>query len=160
MINIDVIAVGKLKEKFLQDGCAEYLKRLGAYAKVNIVEIKEERISDNPSEKEISNVIEKEGERILSKIKKDSFVVPLCIEGIGFDSPSFSKEIASATLKGFNNIVFVIGGSYGLSDRVKGLGKVKLSFGKMTLPHQLTRLVLLEQIYRAFQIMNNGKYHK
>ncbi len=160
MINIDVIAVGKLKEKFLQDGCAEYFKRLGAYAKVNIVEIKEERISDNPSEKEISNVIEKEGERILSKIKKDSFVVPLCIEGIEFDSPSFSKEIASATLKGFNNIVFVIGGSYGLSDRVKRLGKVKLSFGKMTLPHQLARLVLLEQIYRAFQIMNNGKYHK
>ena len=122
MINIDVIAVGKLKEKFLQDGCAEYFKRLGAYAKVNIV--------------------------------------PLCIEGIEFDSPSFSKEIASATLKGFNNIVFVIGGSYGLSDRVKRLGKVKLSFGKMTLPHQLARLVLLEQIYRAFQIMNNGKYHK
>lgn len=160
MISISVIAVGKLKEKYLKDGCGEYLKRLTPFAKTEVIEIQEERCSDNPSQSEINNVIEKEGERILAKIKKGTTVIPLCIEGKEYDSRDFSKMIESEMLGGTSSIAFVIGGSFGLSDEVKAMGKAKLSFGKLTLPHQLARMVLLEQIYRAFQIMNNGKYHK
>lgn len=153
MIKVTVIAVGRLKEKYLTAACDEYLKRLSAYSKVNIVEINEERCSDNPSHAEIARVIEKEGERIISKIPKGSFVIPLCIE-------DFSKKLESASLSGFGEVTFIIGGSFGLSNNVKSLAKFKLSFSKMTLPHQLMRVVLLEQIYRAFSISNNGKYHK
>ena len=146
MIKVTVIAVGRLKEKYLTAACDEYLKRLSAYSKVNIVEI--------------ARVIEKEGERIISKIPKGSFVIPLCIEGSQLSSEDFSKKLESASLSGFGEVTFIIGGSFGLSNNVKSLAKFKLSFSKMTLPHQLMRVVLLEQIYRAFSISNNGKYHK
>lgn len=159
MMNVTVIAVGKLKESFLRDGCAEYVKRLGAYAKVNLIEINEERCSDNPSDSEIQNVIKKEGERILKKIPKGAAVIPLCIEGKEYDSRDFSSLLESIALNS-SHICFVIGGSFGLDAEVKAMGKVKLSFGKMTLPHQLARMVLLEQVYRAFSISNNSKYHK
>ncbi|MGN1420179.1 MAG: 23S rRNA (pseudouridine(1915)-N(3))-methyltransferase RlmH [Eubacterium sp.] len=159
MINVTVIAVGKLKESYLRDGCAEYVKRLSAYSKVNIVEIDEEKICDSPSQNQIDNVIKKEGERILKKIPKNSAVIPLCIEGREYSSPEFSSLLEKISLEN-SSICFVIGGSFGLSEDVKGLGKVKLSFGKMTLPHQLARMVLLEQVYRAFSISNNSKYHK
>lgn len=159
MINISIICVGKLKEQFLRDGCAEYLKRLSPYAKTQIVEIAEERASDNPSASEINNVLQKEGERIIQKIPKGAAVIPLCIEGREFSSPEFASEIEKISLSN-SKIAFVIGGSFGLSDDVKSLGKIKLSFGKMTLPHQLARLVLTEQIYRAFSIINNSRYHK
>lgn len=159
MMNVTVIAVGKLKESFLRDGCAEYIKRLKAYSKVNIIEINEERCSDNPSNSEIHNVIKKEGERILKKIPKGSSVIPLCIEGREYDSREFSLLLENTALSN-SHICFVIGGSFGLDDEVKELGKVQLSFGKMTLPHQLARMVLLEQVYRAFSISNNSKYHK
>jgi len=160
MIKVTVIAVGRLKEKYLTAACDEYLKRLSAYSKVNIVEINEERCSDNPSYAEIARVIEKEGERIISKIPKGSYVIPLCIEGSQLSSEDFSKKLESASLSGFGEVTFIIGGSFGLSNDVKSLAKFKLSFSKMTLPHQLMRVVLLEQIYRAFSISNNGKYHK
>ena len=160
MMKITVIAVGKLKEKYLRDGCDEYLKRLGAFSKVNIVEIGEERCSDNPSDAEIEAVKDKEGKRIISKIPKGSFVVPMCIEGEQMSSEAFSKKIESISLKGYGEITFIIGGSFGLSDEVKSLGGLKFSFGKLTLPHQLMRVILLEQIYRAFSILNNSKYHK
>lgn len=159
MINISIICVGKLKEQFLRDGCAEYLKRLSPYAKTQIVEIAEERASDNPSASEINNVLQKEGERIIQKIPKGAAVIPLCIEGREFSSPEFASEIEKISLSN-SKIAFVIGGSFGLSDDVKSLGKIKLSFGKITLPHQLARLVLTEQIYRAFSIINNSRYHK
>ncbi len=159
MINVTVIAVGKLKESYLRDGCAEYVKRLGAYSKINVVEIEEERICDSPSQTQINCVINKEGERILKKIPKNSAVIPLCIEGKEYSSPEFSSLIQKISLEN-SSICFVIGGSFGLSEDVKKLGKVKLSFGKMTLPHQLARMVLLEQVYRAFSILNNSKYHK
>ena len=136
MINISVICVGKLKEQFLRDGCAEYIKRLSPYAKTQIIEIAEERAPDAPSEAEI-----------------------LCIEGREFSSPEFAQEIEKLSL-GNSKIAFVIGGSFGLSDKVKSLGTFKLSFGKMTLPHQLARLVLCEQVYRAFSILNHARYHK
>lgn len=160
MIKVTVIAVGKLKEKYLRDACAEYLKRLGVYAKVNVVEVNEERCSDNPSGTEIENVKQKEGQRIIAKIPKGSFVVPMCIEGTQFSSEDFAKKIEATAVSGDGDITFIIGGSFGLSDEVKSLGKLKLSFGKLTLPHQLMRVVLLEQIYRAFSILNNSKYHK
>lgn len=159
MINISIICVGKLKEQFLRDGCAEYLKRLSPYAKTQIIEIAEERASDNPSASEINSVLQKEGERIIQKIPKGAAVIPLCIEGREFSSPEFASEIEKISLSN-SKIAFVIGGSFGLSDDVKSLGKIKLSFGRITLPHQLARLVLTEQIYRAFSIINNSRYHK
>ncbi|WP_290913128.1 23S rRNA (pseudouridine(1915)-N(3))-methyltransferase RlmH [Eubacterium sp.] len=159
-MKVTVIAVGKLKEKYLRDACEEYLKRLGTYSKVSVVEVNEERCSDNPSESEIENVKQKEGQRIIAKIPKGSFVVPMCIEGTQFSSEDFAKKIEATAVAGNGEITFIIGGSFGLSDEVKSLGKLKLSFGKLTLPHQLMRVVLLEQIYRAFSILNNSKYHK
>ena len=159
MMSVNIICVGKLKEAYLREGCAEYLKRLGAYCKANIIEVAEERASDNPKETEIAQILQKEGERIISKIPKGSAVVPLCIEGREYSSPDFSALIEKIGMQA-SSICFIIGGSFGLSDEVKRLGKEKLSFGKMTLPHQLARLVLLEQTYRAFSISNNSKYHK
>lgn len=159
MINVNVICVGRLKESYLRDGCAEYIKRLSAFAKVNVVEVAEERCSDNPSASEIKSVIEKEGSRIIAKIPKGSCIIPLCIEGREYSSPDFSAELERVSMN-CSSVAFVIGGSFGLSDEVKSLGKIKLSFGKMTLPHQLARMVLLEQIYRAFAISNHSKYHK
>ena len=160
MIKVTIIAVGKLKEKYLRDACAEYLKRLGVYAKVNVIEVNEERCSDNPSATEIENVKQKEGQRIITKIPKASFVIPMCIEGTQYSSEDFAKKIEATAVAGNGEITFIIGGSFGLSDEVKALEKLKLSFGKLTLPHQLMRVVLLEQIYRAFSILNNSKYHK
>lgn len=158
-MNVTIIAVGKLKESYLRDGCGEYIKRLGAFCKVNVIEIDEERASSNPSENEIKNIISKEGQRIIQKIPKGSAVIPLCIEGKEYSSPDFSSLLESIAMQS-SHICFVIGGSFGLSDEVKAMGRNKLSFGKMTLPHQLARMVLLEQIYRAFSISNNSKYHK
>jgi len=159
MMNITVIAVGKLKESYLRDGCGEYIKRLGAFSKVNVIEIAEQRASDNPSQAEILDVISKEGKRIKERIPKGATVIPLCIEGKEYSSPDFSALLENIALES-SSICFVIGGSFGLSSEVKALGKYKLSFGKMTLPHQLARMVLLEQVYRAFSISNNSKYHK
>lgn len=160
MIKVNVIAVGKLKERYLRDACDEYIKRLGAFSKVSVVEIGEERCGDNPSDSEIENVKIKEGKRIIAKIPKSSFIIPLCIEGTQYSSEDFSKKLESVQLAGSGEITFIIGGSFGLSDEVKSLGNMKLSFGKLTLPHQLMRVVLLEQVYRAFSISNNSKYHK
>ncbi len=159
MIGVTVVCVGKLKEKYLKDGCNEYIKRLSAFSKINVVEVAEEKASDNPSASEIENIIEKEGGRIIAKIPKGSCVIPMCIEGSEFSSPDFSKFLEKISFD-YSNVTFVIGGSFGLSSAVKNMGKVKLSFGKLTLPHQLARMVLLEQVYRAFSISNNSKYHK
>ena len=152
MMNVHIICVGKLKESYLRDGCAEYIKRLSAFAKANVIEVAEERCSDNPSAAEIQNVIEKEGSRIIPKIPKGSCVIPLCIEGKEYASPDFSAEIEKLSMN-YSSLSFIIGGSFGLSDAVKALGK-------MTLPHQLARMVLLEQVYRAFAFSSNSKYHK
>ena len=159
MIKINVVAVGKLKEKYLRDAVAEYTKRIGAFAKINVIEVGEYKCSDNPSPAEIQQVLAKEGGQIISKIPKGSFVIPMCIEGTQRSSEEFSKELERISLTN-SEITFVIGGSFGLSDEVKSLGKLKLSFSKMTFPHQLMRVILLEQIYRALSISNNSKYHK
>ena len=160
MLTVTLICIGKLKEKYLRDACAEYEKRLGAFCKLHVLELSEYKLPDNPSESEIKRCMEKEGESILIKLPKDSFVIPLCIEGEQYSSPALAKEMEKITLSGQSGITFIIGGSFGLSDRVKAAGKLKLSLSEMTFPHQLARVMLLEQIYRCFQINTNGKYHK
>lgn len=158
-MNITLICVGKLKEKYLTDACNEYKKRLSAY-KPNIIEISPERLSDSPSESEINSALEKEGKKISEKIPKGSFVYAMCIEGKQRTSEELSAEIEKIKLSGTGNITFIIGGSFGLSDEVKKRADDRLSMSKMTFPHRLARIMLLEQIYRAVQIGLGTKYHK
>lgn len=158
-MNITVICVGKIKEKFFTDAIGEYLKRLSRFAKTEIIEIKDEKIPDNASEKECEAILEKEGSSILSKIPKNSYVISLCIEGQEMSSPALADKIKYISMEA-SHITFIIGGSLGLWEEVKRQSKLRLSFGKMTLPHQLMRVVLLEQIYRSFKILANESYHK
>ncbi len=160
MMNIHIIAVGKLKEKYLTEGCKEYLKRLGTLCKINIIEVDEYKLGDNPKPSEIDICLKKEGENILSKIPKNSAVIPLCIEGKQMPSIKFADLISKLAVDGISDISFIIGGSYGIWDEIKNKGKYKLSMSEMTFPHQLARLMLLEQIYRAFSITSGTKYHK
>ena len=160
MIKITVIAVGSLKEKYLKEAVSEYLKRLSAFAKVTVTEINECRSSSDPSDAEIEAVKKKEGDAILSKIPKSAYVIPMCIEGTQLSSEEISSKIEEIAVRGTPEIVFIIGGSFGLSEEVKKAGQFRLSFGKITLPHQLMRVLLLEQIYRALSISNHSKYHK
>lgn len=159
-MKIKMITVGKLKEKYLKEGIAEYSKRLGRFTKLEIIELPDEKTPDQASEAENQKILEKEADRILSKIGEREFVVALAIEGKQFPSESFSKVIQDTTLKGFSDITFVIGGSLGLAPSVKKRANLLMSFGQLTLPHQLMRLVLIEQIYRAFMIQQGSPYHK
>ena len=159
-MNITIIALGKLKEKYLRDAVDEYAKRISAYGKLDIVELNPVRLSDNPSQTEINNALTKEAEDIKKKIPNNSYVFALCIEGKEKSSEQFAKAIDTAVLNGKSSLVFIIGSSFGMADEIKSLADFKLSFSPMTFPHQLMRVMLLEQIYRAFQINNNGKYHK
>ena len=160
MLNITIIAVGKLKEQYLRDASAEYQKRLSTLCKLNIVEINPEKLSDNPSAKEIENALNNEAKKIIEKIPKGAKVYSMCIEGKQRTSEELSREIDNLALEGVSNIVFIIGGSFGLSDEVKKLSDFRLSMSKMTFPHQIARIMLLEQIYRATQISIGTKYHK
>lgn len=160
MVSVTIICEGKLKEKYLRDACDEYSKRLGAFCKLNIIELSAKRISDNPTQGEIDNALVGEGKEILSKIPQGSYVYAMCIEGKQMPSGRLAKAIDNCTVSGKSNIVFIIGGSFGLSDEVKKAADYKLSMSEMTFPHQLARVMLLEQIYRAFQISSGGKYHK
>ncbi len=159
-MNIKIICLGKLKEKYLRDAVDEYAKRISAYGKFEVCELTPVKLSDNPSQNEISAALEKEAEEIKKKIPNDSFTFSLCIEGKEKSSEAFAEIIKKAALEGKSTIVFIIGSSYGLSPEIKALSNNKLSFSPMTFPHQLMRVMLSEQIYRAFQIINNGKYHK
>lgn len=158
-MNINIICVGKIKEKYFTAAIDEYSKRLSRFVKLNIIEVADEKIPDNASEKEMEQIKEKEGTKILSKLPSNSFVVTLCIEGKELASEDLAAKIADISMTS-SNITFIIGGSLGLADTVKNKSQLRLSFGKMTLPHQLMRVVLLEQIYRAFKINNNESYHK
>ena len=160
MLNITIIAVGKLKEQYLRDASAEYQKRLSTLCKLNIVEINPEKLSDNPSAKEIENALNNEAKKIIEKIPKGAKIYSMCIEGKQRTSEELSREIDNLALEGVSNIVFIIGGSFGLSDEVKKLSTFRLSMSKMTFPHQIARIMLLEQIYRATQISIGTKYHK
>lgn len=159
-MNIKIICVGKLKEKYLKMAQDEYLKRLGPYAKVEVIEIKDEDIKENFSESEVELAKEKEGERILSKIKDRDLVFTMEIEGKQRSSEEFAKEIEDLMIYGNSDIAFVIGGSCGISKEVMKRSDRKISFSKMTFPHQIIRINLLEQIYRAFKIIKNEPYHK
>lgn len=160
MMNVHLIYVGKLKEDYLKKGCDEYIKRLNSLCKLTTWEIAEEKISANPSQKEIERVLQKEGERILEKIPSGAFIVPMCIEGKQVSSTAFAEKIDQIAVSGKSAIAFIIGGSYGLSDQVKNMADLKMSISPMTFPHQLARMILLEQIYRGFSINNGSKYHK
>ncbi|WP_311479356.1 23S rRNA (pseudouridine(1915)-N(3))-methyltransferase RlmH [uncultured Anaerococcus sp.] len=158
---IKIIGVGKIKEKFYREAIAEYQKRMTAYNKVEIMEVADEKAPESLSEKEIDQVKTAEGERILSKIKDDAFVVTLEINGKALDSIKFAKLIQDEMLDGFGrDMVFVIGGSNGLGANVLKRSNYRISFGKMTYPHQLMRVILMEQIYRAYRIINKEPYHK
>ncbi|MDE4542933.1 23S rRNA (pseudouridine(1915)-N(3))-methyltransferase RlmH [Thermoanaerobacterium sp. R66] len=159
-MNIDVIAVGKVKEKFIEDGIREYVKRLKPYCNINIIEVNDERAPEGLSEKEKEAIMLKEGSKIIDKMRKGSFIISLCIEGRQMDSVEFARYIEDVMTAGNSNITFVIGGSLGLHDDIKSMSDLKLSFSKMTFPHQLMRLILVEQIYRAFKIMKGETYHK
>lgn len=160
MLNITIICIGKLKEQYLRDAVSEYTKRLSSSCKLSIVELNAERLSDNPSEKEIENALKAEGKSIIEKIPKGSTVYTMCIEGKQRTSEELSREIDSLAANGVSSITFIIGGSFGLSDEVKKLSSQRLSMSKMTFPHQLARVMLLEQLYRCMQISLGTKYHK
>ena len=157
-MNIVLIVIGKLKEEYLRSACAEYIKRLGRYCTFGLHELDECRLSDNPSDKEIAAALKKEAEQIKRYAK--GMIVPMCIEGKQLTSPELSEKIVSAGVGGQSTVTFMIGSSFGLDDEIKSMGALKLSMSKMTFPHQLARVMLLEQIYRAFQIAEGGKYHK
>ena len=160
MLNITVICVGKIKEKYFTDAILEYKKRLGRYCKLDLVEVPDEPTPDNPSPREKELVLEKEGERILKKIPDSAHVTALCIEGKQLSSEALAENISMLASSGVSHRAFIIGGSMGLSDAVNRRADMKLSFSPMTFPHQLMRVILLEQIYRAFNISQGGKYHK
>ena len=159
MIKITVIALASLKEKYLRDASAEYSKRLGAYCNLKIIELDPVRLPEKPSAAEIDSALSREAELILKKIPAGDFIVPLCIEGKQLSSEEFSGVIEEKMNIG-RGVTFIIGSSCGLSESIKHRADLKLSFSKMTFPHQLFRVMLLEQIYRAFKICSGGAYHK
>ena len=159
MTKVTVIALGKLKEKYLRDASEEYIKRLSRYCKLEITELEPIRLSENPSKSEINAAIEKEAVLIEKKIPKDTLLVALCIEGVQITSEQLSKTVEKAQMYS-GGITFIIGSSFGLAERVKQSADICMSFSRMTFPHQLFRIMLLEQIYRAFKIEEGGAYHK
>ncbi len=159
-MNIKIVCVGKLKEKYFKDGIAEYVKRLSRFAKVKIVQVPDEKAPEKLSPAEMEQVKEIEGKRILDKIKDKEYVYVTAIKGKERTSEAFAKELSNLTTYGHSDITFVIGGSLGTSDAVNKRADDLISFGKFTMPHQLMRLVLIEQIYRAFMINSGSPYHK
>lgn len=159
-MKITILCVGKLKEKFMRDAVNEYTKRLSRYVKLEVIEVADEKTPDHASLKEEELIREKEGERLLRHIKGDDHVIALAITGVQYDSIAFSRRLDGFGMSGKGHIVFVIGGSLGLSEQVLGRADEELSFSKMTFPHQLMRVILLEQIYRAYRIIRGEPYHK
>jgi 23S rRNA (pseudouridine1915-N3)-methyltransferase len=155
-----IIAVGKIKERFYTEALSEYSKRLSKYVKLEVLEVADEKTPDQASEREEAQILDKEGQRILSKIPQNAYVVALAIEGKMLTSEGLSEKLAELGLRGDSHVAFVIGGSLGLAPSVMERADFKLSFSKMTFPHQLMRVILLEQIYRAMRIMRNEPYHK
>lgn len=159
-MNITIIAVGKLKEAYWREAVAEYSKRLSHYCKLTIVELPDEQTPDHASAALTAQIIDREGERILRAVPQKSYLIALAIEGKTFDSISFANKLSDLALAGSSDFTFVIGGSLGLSSAVLNRADMRLSFSQFTFPHQLMRIILLEQIYRAFRIQNHEPYHK
>lgn len=160
MLSVQIICVGKLKEKFYIDAAAEYAKRLGGYCKFSLTELPEERMPENPSAAQIEAALAKEGAAVLAKLPKGGAVVAMCVEGQGLSSEGLSEKISAWASQGRSTITFLIGSSYGLHQSVKSSADFKLSMSHMTFPHHLARVMLLEQIYRAFKITEGSTYHK
>ena len=160
MLSVQILCVGKLKETYWRDACAEYGKRLSAFCKFQIVEVDEARVPDNASAAQIAEALRQEGERLLAHIPGGSRVIALCIEGRTQSSEGLAAQLDSLAVNGISHVSFVIGGSWGLSPAVKQRSDMRMSMSPMTFPHQLARVMLCEQIYRAFQISSGGKYHK
>lgn len=158
-MRVSIICPGKIKEKFYTEAIKEYAKRISRFSDFEIIEIADESIPDNASDKEKEDIKNREGKKILSRIKGQSYIISLCIEGKTLDSVELANTIKTACMQ-TSHIVFLIGGSLGLSDEVKKKSHLCLSFGRMTLPHQLMRVVLSEQIYRSFMINSGSTYHK
>lgn len=159
MIKVDFITLGKLKEKYLREASGEYEKRLSRYCDLKISELAPVNLSDNPSSAEIENALLKEKDMILKQIPKDAFTVALCIEGKELSSEALAELFKEKSIEG-QRICFIIGSSYGLSNEIKKRADIRLSVSKMTFPHQLFRIMLLEQTYRAFKINEGSTYHK
>lgn len=160
MLSITVICVGKIKESYFTQAIKEYEKRLSRSCRLSLIEVRDEATPERPTQREKAIVLEKEGERILKQIPDGSFLIPLCVEGSQKTSEALAAELERLMVTGTSHIAFVIGGSFGLSNAVKRRGNLCLSFSKMTFPHQLMRVVLMEQIYRAFSIIEGRTYHK
>ena len=159
MLKVKVITVGSIKEKYLREASAEYVKRISGFASVEVVELKESPLPENPNAEQIKNALDAEAVNILAAIPQRAYAVALCVEGKQLSSEELADKLADVTNES-SCVCFVIGSSHGLSDKVKSAANMRLSFSKMTFPHQLMRVVLLEQIYRGFMINSGRKYHK
>lgn len=160
MLNIKIIAIGDLKEKYLRDACDEYKKRLGSWCKVEEIVLKEEKLPDNPSDAQIKAGLETEEKKISEKISPKAYVIAMCVEGKQLSSEELAKKISDITVSGYGEIVLIIGSSFGMTDNIKNKAHFKLSVSKLTFPHQLLRVILYEATYRAMSIINGTKYHK
>lgn len=161
MLNVNLIVVGKLKESYLREACAEYVKRLNAFCKLTITELPESKLPESPSEKEIFTALANEGKSIAAILNgKACYNITMCIEGKKLSSEKLAEKIGSISVEGKSTLNIVIGSSHGISEDVKKMSDLRLSMSEMTFPHQLARVMVLEQVYRAFQILNGGKYHK
>ena len=160
MLTIEVLCVGKMSQKWFQDGLEEYRKRLGAFCRLECAEIAEQRLLDSPSEAQICAALEREAEEILRAVPNGAYLVALCVEGRQIPSEGMAELIAGRENSGRPKLCFVIGGSFGLSDRVKSSADLRLSMSKMTFPHHLARVMLGEQLYRGFKIKEGSRYHK
>ena len=159
-MNITLITVGRLKEKFFIDAASEYLKRLTAYCNIEVKQIDAAKLPSNPTESEITLALKNESEKILKAIPKNATIITMCVEGKQFSSEELSQKLQEFKLCGESNICFIIGGSYGILDEIKSMSKIKMSMSRMTFPHRLFQIMLLEQIYRAFKIEEGSNYHK
>ena len=158
--SVTILAVGKLKESYLREACAEYSKRLQGFCRFSIEEVAEYRLPDNPSPAQIAAGLEREGREMLSRIPAGAYVVAMCIEGKMLDSVELSRKLSQIAVQGRSSVVFIIGGSFGIWEQVKQRADLRPSMSPMTFPHQLARVMLCEQVYRAFSIEANTKYHK
>lgn len=160
MLKIDLIVLGKIKEKYLNEAIDEYKKRISRFASLNIIELKDRDKPDKLSDAELDKIIDEESEEILTKIDEDSFVITLEIEGKLLTSEEFAEKVKEIAVSGYSKITLIIGGSNGFNKKVSNKADLKLSFGRMTMNHKLMRVVLMEQVFRCFKIMNNEAYHK
>ena len=160
MVSVTLLVVGKLKESYWREACAEYQKRMGSFCRLSVVEVEEYRLPDRPSPAQIQGGLEAEGKKLLQAIPQGAWVCALCIEGRELSSPQLAARLEQVTVGGKSQLVFVIGGSFGLHPSVKERAWVRLSMSPMTFPHHLARVMLLEQLYRGFKINEGSSYHK